>query len=294
MIAHILEVVAVWITGVISAGGYGGVMLLMAIESACVPLPSEIIMPFSGYLVYTGRFSLLAVATWGAIGCNLGSVLAYEIGYFGGRPLVERYGRYIFLSHRELNIADKFFERRGAIAVLIARLLPVIRTFIALPAGIARIAPRLHVRNAALNALEQSGFVDAQFDHRVECKAPHRQHAVKRLRLRHCAREAVEDEAFARIRLFDALGDDLHHDLIRHQSAARHDVLRLPADRRAGLHCCTQHVSGRELDDTVLGDEMLGLRSFASPRRAQQDQSHLRRPLSFERLIKPSYWWASR
>ena len=142
MISHILEIVGAWIISVISAAGYGGVMLLMAIESACIPLPSEIIMPFSGYLVYTGRFSLLAVATWGAIGCNLGSVVAYEIGYFGGRPLVERYGRYIFLSQRELTIADRFFERRGAIAVLIARLLPVVRTFIALPAGIARM-PRL-------------------------------------------------------------------------------------------------------------------------------------------------------
>ena len=114
MIAHILEIVGAWIVSVISASGYPGVMLLMAIESACIPLPSEIIMPFSGYLVYTGRFSLLAVATWGALGCNLGSVLAYEIGYFGGRPLVERYGRYIFLSHRELNIADRFFEQRGS------------------------------------------------------------------------------------------------------------------------------------------------------------------------------------
>ena len=90
MIAHILEIVGAWIVSVISASGYVGVMLLMAIESACIPLPSEVIMPFSGYLVYTGRFSLLAVATWGALGCNLGSVLAYEIGYFGGRPLVER------------------------------------------------------------------------------------------------------------------------------------------------------------------------------------------------------------
>lgn len=99
-------------------------------------------MPFSGYLVYTGRFSLIAVATAGAIGCNLGSIVAYEIGYFGGRPLVERFGRYIFLSQRELAIADRFFEKRGAVAVLIARMLPVIRTFIALPAGIARM-PRL-------------------------------------------------------------------------------------------------------------------------------------------------------
>jgi membrane protein DedA with SNARE-associated domain len=150
MIAHILELVGTWIVSVISASGYVGVMLLMAIESACIPLPSEIIMTFAGALVsptvaalYSrSPFSLLAVATWGALGCNLGSVLAYEIGYFGGRPLVERYGRYIFLSHRELDIADRFFERRGSLAVLIARLLPVIRTFIALPAGIARM-PRL-------------------------------------------------------------------------------------------------------------------------------------------------------
>ena len=142
MIAHILEIVAAWIVSVISASGYAGVMLLMAIESACIPLPSEIIMPFSGYLAYTGRFSLLAVATWGAIGCNLGSVLAYEIGYFGGRPLVERYGSYILLSQGELGWADRFFVRWGSAAVFIARLLPVIRTFIALPAGIARM-PRL-------------------------------------------------------------------------------------------------------------------------------------------------------
>ena len=142
MIAHIIEILAAWITSVISAAGYGGVMLLMAIESACIPLPSEIIMPFSGYLVYTGRFSLLAVATWGAIGCNLGSALAYEVGYYGGRSLALRYGHYIFVTQHELNTADRFFARWGSLAVLIARLLPVIRTFIALPAGIARM-PRL-------------------------------------------------------------------------------------------------------------------------------------------------------
>jgi len=142
MIAGIIEILAVWITSVISAMGYGGVMLLMAIESACIPLPSEIIMPFAGYLVYTGRFSLLWVATWGAIGCNVGSAVAYEIGYYGGRPLALRYGHYIFVTQHELNTADRFFARWGSPAVLIARLLPVIRTFIALPAGIARM-PRL-------------------------------------------------------------------------------------------------------------------------------------------------------
>ncbi len=146
MIAKIIEVLSTFIIAVISAGGYAGIMLLMAIESACIPLPSEVIMPFSGYLVYTGRFSLFWVATAGAIGCNLGSVVAYYIGYYGGRPLVERYGRYIFLSEKELHWADRFFEKWGDWAVFISRLLPVVRTFIALPAGIAKMKQvRFHV-----------------------------------------------------------------------------------------------------------------------------------------------------
>lgn len=142
MIEKVIAALAGIIIAVISKTGYLGVLLLMAIESACIPLPSEIIMPFAGYLVYTGRFSLLWAATAGAIGCNLGSVIAYEIGCYGGRPLVERYGSYIFLSRHELEMAERFFQRFGAAAVLIGRLLPVIRTFIALPAGIARM-PRL-------------------------------------------------------------------------------------------------------------------------------------------------------
>jgi len=86
MITRIISVLSVFIIGVISSGGYLGIVALMAIESACIPLPSEVIMPFSGYLVYAGRFHLLWVATAGAIGCNLGSVIAYEIGFYGGRP----------------------------------------------------------------------------------------------------------------------------------------------------------------------------------------------------------------
>jgi len=142
MIARTISVLSAFIIGVISSGGYLGIVALMAIESACIPLPSEVIMPFSGYLVYAGRFHLLWVATAGAIGCNLGSVIAYEIGFYGGRPLVERYGSYILLSRGELDWADHFFVRWGSPAVFVARLLPVIRTFIALPAGIARM-PRL-------------------------------------------------------------------------------------------------------------------------------------------------------
>lgn len=140
------EKIISWLAGiviaVISSSGYLGVMLLMAIESACIPLPSEIIMPFAGYLVYAGRFNLLWAATAGALGCNLGSVVAYELGCFGGRPLVDKYGRYIWISRHDLEMADRFFERFGSAAVFLGRLLPVIRTFIALPAGIARM-PRL-------------------------------------------------------------------------------------------------------------------------------------------------------
>jgi membrane protein DedA with SNARE-associated domain len=139
MIAKVIETLAVFTTGAISALGYGGVVLLMAIESACIPLPSEIIMPFAGYLVYAGRFTLHGAALAGAVGCILGSVPAYYLGQYGGRPLIERYGKYILLSRHELDLADRLFARWGQWVVLAGRLLPVIRTFIAFPAGVARM-----------------------------------------------------------------------------------------------------------------------------------------------------------
>ncbi|CAN5376515.1 DedA family protein [soil metagenome] len=139
MIEKLLTLLASFAIAVISGGGYLGIVLLMAIESACIPLPSEIIMPFAGYLVSTGRFDLYLAATAGAIGCNLGSIVAYEIGKRGGRPLAERWGRYVLVGPGELDMADRFFARFGGIAVLIGRLLPVIRSFIAFPAGVARM-----------------------------------------------------------------------------------------------------------------------------------------------------------
>jgi membrane protein DedA with SNARE-associated domain len=146
MFTSILELVGRFIISVISAGGYAGILLLMGIESACIPLPSEVIMPFSGYLVSLGRFSLAGVALAGALGCNAGSAVAYYVGAWGGRPLVERYGRYVLISHRDLDIADRFFARYGEGAVFLARLLPVVRTFIALPAGISRMnVARFHI-----------------------------------------------------------------------------------------------------------------------------------------------------
>ena len=143
---RILAPVAAWIIAVISAGGYLGIALLMAIESACIPLPSEIIMPFSGYLVSTGRFDLWLVATAGAIGCNLGSIVGYEVGKHGGRAFVERWGRYVLLNMEHLAQAERFFARWGSITVLVCRLLPFVRSFIAFPAGVARMPlVRFHI-----------------------------------------------------------------------------------------------------------------------------------------------------
>jgi len=139
MSEKILAAVAAFIIGVISATGYAGVCFLMAIESACIPLPSEVIMPFAGYLVHTGRLSLFWVATAGALGCNLGSALAWWVGAWGGRPVITRWGRFVLLDLHDLARAEHYFAKYGGITVFLARLLPVIRTFIALPAGIARM-----------------------------------------------------------------------------------------------------------------------------------------------------------
>jgi len=143
---RILAPVAAWIITVISAGGYPGIVLLMAIESACIPLPSEIIMPFSGYLVSTGRFDLWLVATAGAIGCNVGSIVGYEVGKRGGRAFVARWGKYVLLNMEHLAQAERFFARWGSITVLVCRLLPFVRSFIAFPAGVARMPlVRFHI-----------------------------------------------------------------------------------------------------------------------------------------------------
>jgi membrane protein DedA with SNARE-associated domain len=146
MSEKIIALLVHFITHVIDLGGYAGIVALMGIESACIPLPSEIIMTFAGYLVYLGHFSLFWVATAGAVGCNLGSLVAYWIGAKGGRPLVESYGRWVLMSRHDLDRMTEFFLKYGSITVLVARLLPVVRTFIAFPAGIARMPQlRFHI-----------------------------------------------------------------------------------------------------------------------------------------------------
>ena len=139
MIARLLEFLSGIIVAIISTLSYSGIVLLMAIESACIPLPSEIIMPFSGYLVSRGEMNLWLVALAGAVGCVLGSLVAYWVGMKGGRPLIEKYGRYLLVSKHDLDMADRWFEKRGEIIVFVSRMLPAIRTFIAFPAGVARM-----------------------------------------------------------------------------------------------------------------------------------------------------------
>ncbi len=139
MLEKIVTIIAVWIMSVISTMGYGGIVLLMAIESACIPLPSEIIMPFAGFLVFKGELTLWLVAFSGAVGCVLGSIPAYYVGMYGGRPLAEKYGKYVLISKKDLDMADRWFDKHGDIIIFIARLLPAVRTFIAFPAGVARM-----------------------------------------------------------------------------------------------------------------------------------------------------------
>lgn len=139
MLSDLITILTNFIIHTISNLGYPGVALLMAIESASVPLPSEIIMPFAGFLVSEGRFTLFGIALAGGVGSVVGSAVTYWIGKVGGRPLVERYGKYILISAHDLDIADRFFKRFGNFSTFIGRLLPVVRTFISIPAGIARV-----------------------------------------------------------------------------------------------------------------------------------------------------------
>ena len=139
MLEKLIAILATWIMGVISSLGYSGVVLLMAIESACIPLPSEIIMPFAGFLVFKGEMTLWGVALAGAVGCVVGSIPAYYLGMYGGRPLVEKYGKWALISAKDLNWADQAFAKHGEIIIFIGRLLPAVRTFIAFPAGVARM-----------------------------------------------------------------------------------------------------------------------------------------------------------
>lgn len=127
------------LTHLIEILGYFGVFLGMALESACIPLPSEVIMPFAGYLAWTGSLSFPGVVIAGTLGNVVGSIAAYYVGVFGGRPFLQKYGRLIRVSDKHVLSAEKWFAKRGDMTVLVGRLLPIVRTFISLPAGMSRM-----------------------------------------------------------------------------------------------------------------------------------------------------------
>jgi membrane protein DedA with SNARE-associated domain len=148
VLAFIDEIVIPFLNSLYGAVGYVGVMLAMAIESAMVPLPSELILPYAGFLVSDthqleplthGPWNFWIVAIVATIGNTLGSLVAYAIGAYGGRPFLERYGRYLLIRPHEIVVADAFFAKHGAATVFIGRLLPIVRTFISFPAGVARM-----------------------------------------------------------------------------------------------------------------------------------------------------------
>lgn len=127
-----------FIEATIKATGPLGISLLMAIESCNIPLPSEAILPFAGYLVTKGVFTIHTAAFAGAFGCILGSLPSYYLGYFGGRPFIEKYGKWFLISKKDLEMADKWEKKWGDLAFFLCRMLPVVRTFISLPAGILK------------------------------------------------------------------------------------------------------------------------------------------------------------
>ena len=140
-------IVIPFLGSIYSTLGYAGVLVAMTIESAAIPVPSEIILPFAGWMVASGSTEPLtgvAWSYWGAVaaglaGNTLGSLLSYAVGRLGGRPLLERYGRYVLISTHDLELADRWFARFGEATVLFSRMLPVVRTFISVPAGVARM-----------------------------------------------------------------------------------------------------------------------------------------------------------
>ncbi len=138
VIDKVLVPIALWIEGTITKMGPLGITLLMAVESCNIPLPSEAILPFAGYLVSKNIMTIHTAAFAGALGCVVGSIPSYYLGYFGGRPFIEKHGKWFLISKKDIELADKWANKWGDLAFFICRMLPVIRTFISLPAGILK------------------------------------------------------------------------------------------------------------------------------------------------------------
>ncbi len=135
MVAHIAE----WITSFMSALGYPGLVIMMGFESMIAPVPSEVVMPFAGFLVAQGQFTFLGATLASSLGTLIGSLLGYAMGRYGGYPLVHRFGRYMLLEKEHLEATVAWFEKRGEITVFVCRFVPIVRHLISIPAGVGRM-----------------------------------------------------------------------------------------------------------------------------------------------------------
>jgi membrane protein DedA with SNARE-associated domain len=165
VLAFIDQIVIPMLNSLYGAVGYLGVMVAMAIESAMVPLPSELILPYAGFLISDptqlepltkAPWSFWVVVVIATVGNTLGSLVAYAIGAYGGRPFLQRYGRYLLIRPHEIELADRFFERYGAATVFVGRLLPIVRTFISFPAGVTRMPLPTFILYSTLGAFPWS------------------------------------------------------------------------------------------------------------------------------------------
>jgi len=147
LLAHLTDTLTIFITNLYVTLGLAGIVVAMALESCCIPLPSEIVMPLAGVMFVEGKLlagvnfwtGLVLLALAGAIGCLIGSAAAYGIGYTGGRPLMLKYGRYVLISQHDADMADRFFQKWGGATAFFSRLMPIVRTYISLPAGITKM-----------------------------------------------------------------------------------------------------------------------------------------------------------
>ncbi len=138
MLHQLIDPILQLVKDTIASWGYLGIIIMMAIESANIPLPSEAIMPTAGILVQQGKLNFHLAALSGALGCLLGSIPSYWLGLWGGRPFLQKYGRYFLLKVKDLELADGWVDRYGDVAFFVCRMLPVVRTFISFPAGVLK------------------------------------------------------------------------------------------------------------------------------------------------------------
>jgi len=159
LLEELLTALGDFVVELVSGLGYFGVFVAMAIESACIPLPSEVILPFTGYMVYLGHFDFWLATLAATLGNLFGGLVAYYIGVWGGRPFIQRYGPYFLIKEKELRWTEDLFRKHGEVTVLVGRMLPVIRTFISLPAGIAKMNPLKMVLYTVLGAFPWCMFL---------------------------------------------------------------------------------------------------------------------------------------